>query len=217
MNHYLLSISAITLSLSLIGCNATPTDETNQTTNIEQEETVAENNGEEDNESLSEIAKLKKEAKNELGHAVFIPDMEELKVTNAFVSYIKDKPVQLDIQYHLERGDMDERFKNDMIVEEYKKERGMKYLIPPYESTGNLTFWTMYRNSDDLPSADTLQGEVIDIDGEQAIISKNEQEYKFYIEANGGYYMFLYNLNHFSEEEAMEKTRTFMTKINELD
>ncbi|GAE28645.1 hypothetical protein JCM9140_4900 [Halalkalibacter wakoensis JCM 9140] len=89
----------------------------------------------------SVIEEIKGKAETELSvDNIFVPEMEDLEIKNAFVSFSGEEPFSVDVQYHAEVSDKDERFENEIVVEEEKEKTGMKHIVPPYVNGGICTF-----------------------------------------------------------------------------
>lgn len=207
----------IIASITLLGCGAD-----NEVINNEDNlgNTESENSLDEEKQYDSEIEEIRSEGRAELGiEEIFIPEMKELKIANAFISYSykTDEPMQIDIQYHVERGEKQEQFENEIVVEERKKEMGMKYLIPPYINNGNMSFWFVFSKME-MPKmfnneGDGIEEEWIEIDGNQVLFANNGTEYRYYVDDENGHYMFGYTLELYSKEEAREITSVFIKEI----
>ncbi|MBM4763003.1 hypothetical protein [Bacillus sp. B15-48] len=229
----------IIVSITLLGCGA-DNEANNNEDNLGKTETQnsfeEENNkdrssdenfehdadGESDEEKQydSEIEEIRDEGRAELGiEEIFIPEMKELKIGNAFVSYSykTDEPMQIDVQYHVERGEKQEQFENQIVVEEKKEETGMKFLIPPYVNNGDMSLWFVFSKMD-IPKmfnneGDGIEEEWIEIDGNQVLFANNGTEYRYYVDDENGHYMFGYTLEQYSKDESKEITGDFIKRI----
>ncbi|WP_078427475.1 hypothetical protein [Alkalihalobacterium alkalinitrilicum] len=166
----------------------------------------------------SEIEEVRVKGRKELDiERIFIPEMKEFKMANAFVSYSGNEPMTLDVQYHVERGEKQKQFNNEIVIEEHKEKLGMKYLIPPYTNNGDMHFWFIYSKFD-VPEMindenDGIEEEWIQIEGSKVLFTNNGTDYRFYLDDEKGHYMFGYTIDHYSKDEAKDITSNFIEKI----
>jgi len=221
MKNLQLVVCLLTIvSITLLGCVADNEANNKDRSSGENPEQVADRDSDDEKQYDSEIEEIRAEGRAELGvEEIFIPEMEEFKIANAFVSYSykTDEPTQIDVQYHVERGERQEQFENEIVVEEKKEEMGMKYLIPPYINNGDMAFWFVFSKME-LPEmlnneGDGIEEERIEIGGHQVLFAKNGTEYRYYVEDENGHYMFGYPLGQYSKDEAKEITADFIKKI----
>ena len=232
----------IIVSITLLGCgvdNEANNNEDNlgdtETQNSLEKENNKDRNSDENSEQDadgesdekkqydSEIEEIRAEGRAELGiEEIFIPEMKELKIANAFVSYSykTDEPMQIDVQYHVGRGEKQEQFENEIVVEEKKEETGMKFLIPPYVNNGDMSFWFIFSKMD-MPEMinneeDGIDEEWIEIDGNTVLFANNGTEYRYYVDDENGHYMLGYTVEQYSKDEAEEMTSNFIEKIRLL-
>ncbi len=203
------------VSITLIGCG-TDIEANNMEDNLGYPET--QKSLDEEIQVDNEIEIIRTEAKKELGiEEIFIPEMKDLKIANAFVSYSYDEPMQIDVQYHVERGEKQEQFENEIVVEEEREKTGMKFLIPPYVNNGDLSFWFIFSkmelpemlNNDD----DGIDEAWLEIEGITVLFTNNGTDYRYYVDDENGHYMFGYNIEQYSLHEAEEMTGNFIEKI----
>lgn len=140
--------------------------------------------------------------------------MKDLEIKNAFVSFSGEEAFAVDVQYHAEVSDRDERYENEIIVEEAKEKTGMKHLVPPYVNGGDMYFWLVFSKLDMPKMLNNEEGgisdEWIEIDWKELLFRSNGTDYQYFIAVDEGHYMFSYNVEHYSQEEAESLTETFI-------
>ncbi|GAE28644.1 hypothetical protein JCM9140_4899 [Halalkalibacter wakoensis JCM 9140] len=80
-----------------------------------------------------------------------------------------------------------------------------------------MHFWFVFSKLD-LP--ELLQNEEggiseewVEIDGNEVLFRNNGTDYQYFIAVGEGHYMFSYNVEHYSQEEAEDLTKTFISEI----
>ncbi|WP_138416086.1 hypothetical protein [Aquibacillus sediminis] len=197
------------------------TEDSEQPLNEEEKQDRVEVEQDDKTQYDSEIEEIRAEGRQELGvENIFIPEMEKLKIGNAFVSYNTQtgESLQLDVQYYTYREERQDHFENEIVVEEYKEDNGMKFLTPPYAEHDDLQFWFIFKKAE-VPTMinneeDGIEEAWIELAGEEVLFAFNGTEYRYYIEDDEGYYMFGYHPNRYSDKEAEQLTSEFIKKLD---
>lgn len=159
-----------------------------------------------------EVMELNDIVNEQMGVEILIPEYKNLDVYVAYVSFYEDgEPKQANIQYSKNKGSLNEEYARE--IEELSN---LKVLCGPYEVdyddvSINFIFEKKYK------SLDNISGERIHVGDIEVIIqdivdSNNFQHHHFKV--GNHYYGISYQLNHFSEGKAFEKTKTFIEDLN---
>ncbi|UCZ54858.1 hypothetical protein LGQ02_08980 [Bacillus shivajii] len=211
MKKLLCVCSLIIAGITLFGCGSS-----NMAENNDGEKEVSETNEKKQYDSV--IEEIRDKAMSELDiKDILVPEMEELEIKNAFVTFSGEEPFSVDVQYHAEVSDKDERYENEVIVEEEKEKTGMKHLVPPYVNAGDMYFWLAFSKLDMPEMLNNEEGgiseDLIEIEANEVLFRNNGTDYQYFIAVDEGHYMFSYNIEHYSQEEVEKITSKFIEKI----
>lgn len=151
-----------------------------------------------------EIKDLSQNINEEMGIDVYLPHFDDLDISFAYVSYRNDnEPRSIDIQYS---KSVDEEVIDNM------DNPNINILYGPY-SQDVVIFFAIDINNNNINNVSEERFQVYDTEVviQEAVDSFNNQPHMFII--NNNRYSISYNLDYFTEEEALEHTEEIVSDI----
>ncbi|UCZ55129.1 hypothetical protein LGQ02_10570 [Bacillus shivajii] len=151
----------------------------------------------------------------ELGTEVYVPTtFHDLEIHTSFISYSTGKPSMVDVYYGLEKDDRNVYFENKDEIKDWEETMHTNLLYGPY---GDEELFMLSFRKGNFPTDDDLRNwEEIELEGAPVLTYFNEaaRYYHVRIDVADGHYLLRFLPSHYADEEALEKTQTFIEFLN---